>query len=184
MRLSLPLIASFFFFFKSFASGNSIAGYVWFNDHAGPNDCDLDDAGIVDDAVDDALKEKGVTEATSWLIGSSSYSHVRSSSYTHGRSSFYNHGRSLRGDGRELSCTAWCSNRCRQIPYMCYGVCAGCKKRDLGSNYHDEERFYVQETQPDYKSICETAVRTQATNDGISDTCQAALVSADCDVHY
>jgi hypothetical protein len=73
---------------SSFASSPSpaITGYVCFNDNAGPNDCDLEDAGLVDGAVDDALEDAGVTEASSWAIGSSSYSH----------------GRSLRGDGHEL----------------------------------------------------------------------------------
>jgi hypothetical protein len=123
MRISLTLIASFFFFFKSFASGNIIVGYVWFNNNAGPSDCDLVDAGIVDEAVDEALEEAGITEARSWAIGSSSYSH----------------GRSLRGDGRELVCSSWCINRCKSTPYMCYGVCTGCMTRNLESNDDVEE---------------------------------------------
>jgi hypothetical protein len=157
MRLSLTLIASFFFF-KSFASGNHLVGYVWFNPNAEANACDPVDAGFVDGAVDNALEVAGVTDTGSWAIGSQSYVPDRS----------------LRGDGREL-CSQWCINRCRNMPYLCYGVCAGCR-RNL-QNDDDEE------TQPDYKTICETAVQGQATNDDISETCRTALVSAKCQIN-
>jgi hypothetical protein len=45
-----------------------------------------------------------------------------------------------------------------------------------------ESGIDVQETQPDYQSIRETAVRAQATNNHISDTCQTALESVECEM--
>jgi hypothetical protein len=185
MRLSLTLIASFCFFFKSFASGSPVEGYVWFNNQAGPNDCNPDDAALVDIAVDDALELVGVTTAHTWVIQSQSYGSDRS----------------LRGGGREL-CSDWCINRCNNVPYLCYGICEGCRRKlneidDNDTENNDSENSVdsvdsiddsedtedtIDDSEP-WKSICETAVRGQALNGDISATCRPVLAFAKCQMH-
>jgi hypothetical protein len=91
-RLSLTFIAALFFL-KSFASGEELSGYAWFNNNAGPNDCNVSDADIVDETVEVALESAGVTEVSSYMVVAASNGG----------------GRSLLGDGRELEhCTTEC----------------------------------------------------------------------------
>jgi hypothetical protein len=71
---------------------------------------------------------------------------------------------------------------------MCTNDCAPCLdyfNRNLESIDDAKEiRRAVQVNQPDYKSICETAVRAQATNNDISGTCQTAVKTAECKIYY
>jgi hypothetical protein len=162
MRLSLTLILSFFFF-KSVTGLTRLGGYVWYNDKAGPNDCDLSDAAFVDGAVDDVLEQAGIAEASSWAIGSYSY-------------------QGIRGGDREL-CTQWCINRCKNTIYLCYGTCEGCAGGRRAATMAWNPTIDDGE-KPDYQELCESAVQGEASNDEISDTCREALKEAKCDVHY
>jgi hypothetical protein len=176
MRLSLQLIACFFLF-KSFASVQAFEGegFAWYNDAAKPNACDLNEGSIVNAAVETAFQtaEGKKAETTTWTLASYSFDMDRN--------------RQLRQGGRDLACgcSAWCCNRCKNTPYLCYGACAGCfRRRELTDAVGD---IAVQPRRElpniNYQAVCESTVRDFYKNPKIGKSCSRAVKNAICEIH-
>jgi hypothetical protein len=172
MRLSLQLIASLFLF-KSFASVQAFEGegFVWYNDAAKPNACNLNEGNIVNAAVEAAFA-KAEGETTSWTLAS--YGAIDMN-------------RQLRQSARELQCgcSEWCCTRCTNMPYLCYGACAGClRRRELTDAVGDiavQPRRELQNI--NYQAVCESTVRDFYKNREVGNSCSRSLKYAFCEIH-
>jgi hypothetical protein len=152
MRLSLTLIAAFCFL-KSFASG---LGFAWYNPNAAFGSCTAADVTKIDDAVKSVFAQYMGTAMNSW-------SDLQ-----------YGSGRKLRG--RDLVCTQACIDKCRLNPYLCYGCCAGCRRRSMFTV--DRELVGVSKEQMEYQ--CAKKVQGEAKN--VSPSCAAGIQNALCEV--
>jgi hypothetical protein len=75
--------------------------------------------------------------------------------------------------GREL-CSQQCIDRCRLNPYLCYGICSGCRRR---STFTVDRELYTEE---ELENFCAQTVRSAATQ--VTPSCAAAVKHALCEV--
>jgi hypothetical protein len=151
MRLSLTLIAAFCFL-KSFASG---LGFAWYNPNAAAGSCTAADVAEIDDAVKNVFNAYMGIATGNWSILQ------------------YGSGRKLRG--RDLACTQQCIDRCRLNPYLCYGMCSGCRRRSISTV---DRELVVSKEQMEFH--CAKKVQGEVKN--VSPSCAAGIQNALCEV--